>query len=301
MSDNGRHQFDPTPEGRVAYLESLLDPFEPWIDHGPVFVEHLDDEDPRVREIALRGLWYSPDASLIERLIEMAENDPSLQVRAAAISGLGIYIYEGEMADYDFDFGPMTELVREDELPEAEFERVKAFLLGLHADEARSLDERRRALEALSFLSDPKVADLIEAAYNRPEPEMKITALFAMGRSGMTRWTDILARELFNAEHDIQREAIRAVGEIGLTELGKDVWRLTYADDREIMLEAIEALGQTGWEGAFERLDELALHPDSEIAGTAEEALAEWHLMSEILNEDDELGPDFDLDWGELD
>ena len=301
MNDNGRHEFDLTPEGRIAYLEALLEAFEPWGDYGPIFVGHLDHEDPRVRATAIRGLWYLPHSNLIDRLIEMAERDPSAEVRAAAVSGLGIYIYEEEMASYDPDRQAATELVGEEEISEADFERVRSFLLEVYADETRSLDERRFAIESLGFSSDPEVADLIEEAYNRPEREMKISALFAMGRSGMGRWVDILARELYNAEREIQREAIRAVGEIGMDELGKDVWRLTYAEDREIMLEAIDALGRIGWEGGFERLEELTMDPDPEIVQVAEEALDEWLMMSELLGEDEEPDWDLDVDWDEID
>jgi HEAT repeat protein len=297
MNNNGKHGPDLTPEERIAFLESLLENSAPWTDNASIFIQFLNDEDPQVRALAIRGLWYYPEPALIDQLIEMAEQDPSPLVRARAISGLGIYMYEGEMADYGFDFGPMTEILREEELPQADFARVKEFLLNVHADGTRSLDERRFALEALSFLSDSETADLVEEAYNQPEREMKISALFAMGRSGLIRWTDILQRELYNDDWDIQREAIRAVGEIGLDELGKDLWRLTYADEREVMLEALAALAQTGWEGAFDRIDELTLDPDQEIALAAEEAMDEWLLMNEIQSLGDE--PEFDLDWDE--
>jgi HEAT repeat protein len=301
MSDNGRHEFDATPEGRVAYLESLQDVSEPWVDHTPIFVEYLDDEEPQVRTAALRGLWYPPDYGLIDRIIDMATHDPSVDVRTAAISALGIYIYEGEMAEYGLDLGPATDMLREEELPEADFVRVQDFLLGVYADETRSLGERGHAIESLGFMSDPKVSDLIEEAYHRPEREMKVSAIFAMGRSGMARWTEILGRELYNADQDIQREAIRSAGEIGLTELGQDLWRLTYAEDKDIMLEATDALGQSGWEGAFERLEELTLDPDPEIAEVAEEALDEWLMMRQLLEQADAFDEDMDLDWDQED
>jgi HEAT repeat protein len=297
MNDNGQNEQELTAEQRVAFLESLIEHDDPWSDNGPFFVQHLDDEDPQVRAVAIQGLWFSPDPALVNRLIEIAEQDPSPMVRARAIGGLGIYMYEGEMADYDFDWGQLAEILREDELPQADFVRARDFLLGVYADETRSLDERRFAIESLGFLSDPEVAYLVEEAYNRPERDMKISALFAMGRGGLIRWTEILRRELNNADRGIQREAIRAAGEIGLTELGKDLWRLTYADDRDLMLEAVEALGQTGWEGAFERLEELTIHPDQEIAQLAEEALEEWFLMDKLQREDYDL----ELDWDEDD
>ena len=297
MNNNGRHGPDLTPEERIAFLESLLENSAPWTDNGLIFIQFLDDNDPQVRALAIRGLWYYPEPALIDRLIEMAEQDPSPLVRARAVNGLGIYMYEGEMADYGYDFGPMTEILREEELPQADFVRAKEFLQSVYADGTRSLDERRFALEALSFLSDPEIADLVEEAYNQPEREMKISAVFAMGRSGLIRWTDILGRELYNDDWEIQREAIRAVGEMGLDELGKDLSRLTYADEREIMLEALAALAQTGWEGAFDRIDELTLDTDQEIAQAAEEAMDEWILMNEIQSLDDE--PELDLDWDE--
>jgi HEAT repeat protein len=297
MSENGKNEIPLSPEERVAFLDSLLGFEEHWVEHGRIFVKHLDDEDPQVRAKAIEGIWYHSEPALIDRLIDMAEHDSSPTVRTAAISGLGIYVYEGEMADYEYDWGPMTEMLREDELPEADWLRVRDYLLDVHNDTTRPIDERRFALESLSFLGDPEVADLIEEAYHRQEHEMKLSALFAMGRSGMVRWTDILTKELYSANRDIQREAIRAVGEIGLTELGEDVWRLTFADDQSIMLEAIEALGQTGWEGAFERLENLTLDPDPEIAEVAEAALEEWLWISEALRQSEEM--DLDLDWDE--
>lgn len=300
MNDNGRHEFDLTPEGRIAYLESLSESFEPWVDHSPIFIAHLDHEDPQVRAAAVRGLWDSPDPSLIDRLIGIADKDPSPEVRAAAIGGLGIYIHEGVMAGYDLESGLMTDLIEEDELTETDFERVQAYLLGVFSDQKRTPEERRSAVEAVSFLTEPEVVEVIENAYQQPEREWKISALFAMGRSGMGRWADVLAQELHNPDQEIQLFAIRAVGEIGLAELGKDLWRLTYAEDKDVVLEAIEALGQTGWSEAFERLEELTAARDPDIAQVAEEALDEWLLMSELTAEDDDLDSDL-LDWDDND
>ncbi len=119
-----------------------------------------------------------------------------------------------------------------------------------------------------------------------------------MGRSGLSRWADILTQEIHSASLDIQLEAVRAVGAIRMDELGEDLWRLTYADDKDLRLEAIEALGQTGWEGGFERLDELTLDSDTEVADVAEEALSEWLLMRELEEEAGDLDEDWDHDLG---
>jgi len=297
MSDNGRNEHDMTPEGRVAYLETLMARDEPWADFGPVFVGFLDDEDPEVRATAVRGLWSSSDPSLVERLLDMATHDSSAMVRARAISGLGIYIYDGLMMVLDEDEEPGDELLGDEQITEAQFRQVREYLLTVYNDEDRTTDERRYAIESLAFLFEPEVADLIEDAYNSSDKDMKVSAVFAMGRNGLTRWNDILARELYSADPDIQREAIRAVGELGPPELGQDLLRLTYADDPEIKIEAIEALGQSGWEGAFERLEELTLDLDPDVADLAEGALEEWLMWREVLEGADDLDADEDPSW----
>ena len=177
------------------------------------------------------------------------------------------------------------------------FLKVKELLLSIYRDENKPLDERRFAVEALSFCSDKEILAIIEEAYAHSNSKMKLSAIFGMGRSGNVRWTETILKEMYNPDSELQREAIRAAGEVGLTETGKDLWRLTYSEDREVQLEAIWALGQSGWEGAFERLDELSLlSADLEIQEAAEAALEEWYIYSGALADEifDENGFDFD-------
>lgn len=286
----------PPKEERIAVLKRIVEDQNYVTDYSPVLRDYLDDPDAEVRMLAIQGLWDYPEPEFIPLLFDAAESDPDEQVRCRAIITLGRYIYEGEMADYDFDFGSMDEIMRFDELPQEEFLKVKAFLSGIYRDEGKTLDERRFAVEALSFLSDDEILDIIEEAYAHSDPRMKLSAIFGMGRNGNVRWTEIILNELYNPDPELQHEAIRAAGEAGLTEAGKDLWRLTYAEDRQTQLEAIWALGQSGWEGAFHRLDELSLDNDPEIREAAEAALEEWYIYSGALADEmfDENG--FDLD-----
>jgi hypothetical protein len=229
--------------------------------------------------LAIEGMWEYPEPELIPILSAAADADGDEEVRCAAIRTLGRYVFEGDMAAYDCDFGDLDDLVREDELPREDFETVRAFLCVVYGDSNKSLNERRFAVEALSFLNDEEVHAVILEAYAHPERDMKRSALFAMGRNGNGRWTDILQQEIYSADPELQWEAIRAAGEASLEEAGKDLWRMTYADDREIQLMAIWALGQSGWDGAFDRLEELALSStDEEVRDTAEAAIEEWDL-----------------------
>jgi HEAT repeat protein len=284
-------------EEKIQFLKRIVEGEDYFTDYLPVLNDFLDDEEAEVRKLALTGLWDYPTPEMIEVLFDKAENDPDEKVRCRAITTLGRYIYEGEMADYDFDWGSLKEIMCEDELPQEDFLQVKEFLLGFYRDQEKTLDERRFAVEALGFLTDPEVFEIIEEAYAHPDKKMKMSAIFAMGRSGNVRWEDAILDELHSPVKELQIEAIRAAGESGFEGAGRVLQRLTYSDDRDVKLESIWALGQTGWEGAFERLDELTyLGEDAEIREAAELALEDWFLYSGSLEGDYEEG-----DWEEFD
>lgn len=272
-----------TREEKIEFLTHIVEGEDYSTDYWPVLRDYLEDEDAEVRSLALDGLWDYPVPELITPLLEMVRNDPSQEVRSKAIVTLGRYIYEGTMADYDFDWGAMEELMREDELPEEDFLRVKDFLLELVRDEGQSLDSRRFAIEALSFLNEPAVQDLIEAAYAHPDVKMKVSAVFAMGRQGDRRWADTLLKELDSEVKELQYEAVRAAGEAGLDKAVPRLKELALDDDKDLRLEAIWALGRIGGEGVSEFLYDLADDADEEVREMAEAALEELSLWSEDL------------------
>jgi HEAT repeat protein len=274
---------------KIEFLTRVVEGEDYSTDYWPMLRDYLEDKDAQVRSLALDGLWDYPVPELIVPLFEIARNDPSQKVRSKAIVTLGRYIYEGNMAVYDFDWGAMEELMREDELPEEDFLRVKDFLLKLVRDEGQPLDSRRFAIEALSFLNEPEVQDLIEAAYAHPDVNMKVSAIFAMGRQGDQRWADSLLKELDSEVKDLQYEAVRAAGEACLDKAAPRLEELALVDDKNLQLEAIWALGKIGGEDVSEFLYDLADNEDREIREMAEAALEELNLWSEAL-EWDELG-----------
>lgn len=294
------HMAELSKEEKLELLERIVEIPNYVGDEASTLQRYLDDPEAEVRTLAIKGLWHYPEPEFIPPLVAAAEQDPDEGVRCQAIRTLGRYIYEGAMADYEFDFGAMEELVRVDELPQEDFLQVKEFLLGIYRDEDKSIDERRYAVEAISFLFDEEVSAIIEEAYAHADPNMKLSAIFGMGRNGSNQWADMLRKEMYNPDPKIQWEAVRAVGEAQMDALGKDLWRLTYSEDPDIQEIAIWALGQSGWEGAFERLEELSMDGnDPEIQEIAEEALEEWLFYSEIWDNDEFLDDDeFDEDWG---
>jgi len=274
---------------KIEFLTRVVEGEDYVTDYWPVLRDYLEDKDAEVRSLALDGLWDYPVPELIAPLFEIARNDPSQEVRSKAIVTLGRYIYEGNMADYDFDWGAMEELMREDELLEEDFLRVKDFLLELVRDEGQPLDSRRFAIEALSFLNESEVQDLIEAAYAHPNVKMKVSAIFAMGRQGDQRWADTLLKELDSEVKELRYEAIRAAGEAYLDKAVPRLKELALADGKNLQLEAIWALGKIGGEDVSEFLYDLADDEDGEVREMAEAALEEVNLWPEDL-EWDELG-----------
>jgi HEAT repeat protein len=278
-----------TKEEKIEFLTHVVEGDDYSTNYWPVLRDYLEDKEAEVRSLALEGLWDYPVPELIAPLFEIARNDPNQGVRSKAIVTLGRYIYEGNMADYDFDWGAMEELMREDELPEEDFLRVQGFLLELVQDEGQPLDSRRFATEALSFLNEPEVQDLIEAAYAHPDVKMKVSAIFAMGRQGDPRWADIILKGLDSEVKELQYEAVRAAGEACLNEAAPRLEELALVDDKNLQLEAIWALGKIGGEGVSEFLYDLADDKDEEVREVVEAALEELNLRSEIL-EWDEFG-----------
>ena len=272
-----------TKEEKITFLTDVIEGEDYFTDYWPVLCDYLEDKDAEVRSLALDGLWDYPMPELIALLFEIARNDPSQEVRSKAIVTLGRYIYEGSMADYDFDWGAMEELMREDELPEEDFLRVRDFLFELVRDEGQPLDSRRFAIEALSFLNEPEVQDLIEATYTHPDVNMKVSAIFAMGRQGDQRWADPLLKELDSEVKDLQYEAVRAAGEACLDKAASRLKELALVDDKNLQLEAIWALGKIGGEDVSEFLYDLADDEDEEVREMAEAALEELNLWSEDL------------------
>jgi HEAT repeat protein len=243
-------------------------------------LKQLEHSDPDIRIDAIETLSECREDLAITCLIQHAETDATPDVRCAALLALGQFIYLGAISDYG-----MGDPQAFEEIPQEDYDRTRDFLLSVYRDKERSLDERRCAVEALSFGGGDDILDAIAELYARPEKAAKISALRAMGRSGSARWLDIVGRDLYSNDPDVQLEAIEAAGEMSADSMGKDLLRLTYSDDQDVMLSALWSLGQTGWEGAFDRLDEFTLHPDPEVREIADEAMDEWLFFNGLASD----------------
>ena len=137
-----------------------------------------------------------------------------------------------------------------------------------------SLEVRRRALEALANSSHPAVEHLIRAAYTHGHHELKLGAIFAMGRTCNKLWREQLLAELESADNECVYEAIRACGQIQLSESVSRIGEFTLSEDQDLQLIAIWSLGEIGGRRAFEILTSLEeVAAGDELAAAIDEAL----------------------------
>ena len=252
---------------QISESEGWQDAFE------PVYCKCMDDESPAVRQAAIVALWDLAEPRHIEPLMEKAQSDPDREVRAKAASVLGIYIYEGLFGD---------------RVSEGAYVAVRKALLDLARDPDEGLVVRRMAIEALSFSTDESVQKLIDWAYEHPSIELKMTALFAMGRSRSACWFDTLLREIDSTERRLRIEAINAAAEAELAIATPKLRSLTASSDREIKLAAVWALAHTRGPGALETLEMCAESDDDELRRVANGAIEEFYEAgSDNMDTDD--------------
>ncbi len=229
----------------------------------------LDDEDPVARSTAIRLLWQSEEEKLAPRLLTLLVEDPNPIVRAAAATGLGIFVYLGEL----------------EEISAETFNQVMTGLIEVH----RGSDEilvRRRALEALGYASHPDVPVFIQQAYESNDEDWLQTALFAMGRScDQERYARMVLRMFEHPDMVVRYEAIRAAGELELSSAREALFDLLEegTDDDDIYFAAIWALSKIGGQGV-RNLIEMNLEEavDAEELQLLEEALENLDFTEQV-------------------
>lgn len=286
---NRNHRM--SKKDKLNWLADIADGLRPLDSRASKLVLRLlDDPDAQVRAEAVSCLWHTADPMWIEELLTKSQRDPDLDVRTRAISTLGHYIVDAEIelfSDTDSD---------ERALSESDVQRVVDFLFETAQNALLSVDERRYSIEALAFLDDPEVDELIEWSYSQNDPRYRASALFAMGRGGNLRWTDHVLMEMHSANREVQYEAVRAAGELGLQEATEDLIRLVRGRgvEKALRLRAIYSLGEAGDDRAYPVLEELCHARDREVREAAREAAEEWLMSSmadrfEIDQEDEGL------------
>lgn len=261
-----------TVESRRAIMQMVAETSEAdfLLDFEGIGFFGLDDPDGMVRQAAISVLWMDESPALLSRLLDLAQNDPMVAVRASAASELGRFILLGELED----------------LPQEDSDAVQALLLRLWNDREQPLDVRRRALEALANCSHDMVPGAIREAYASPDQPMRVSAVFAMGRTYDEQWTDQVLEEIVSDDQELRYEAARAAGSLNLVEAIPALAKLTVDDDREVQEVAITSLGEIGSREALRTLNLLAEKAledgDQELADAVEDAIGNATLMNDL-------------------
>lgn len=206
-----------------------------------------EDPDDKVRLLAVQTLDDYEDKSLVQLLLRFLRQDQTVEVRAAAASGLGKYVYAGEL----------------DEIPARMLHEIEEALLAVvqGQDDPRV---RRAALESLGYSSREEVAPLIAAAYANAEKEWVASALFAMGRSANPDWEPQVLAKLDSPYPLVRAEAAQAAGELELSEALPRLLELLDDPDEATRSASIWSLSQIGGEGVRQALEKLYKNADTD-------------------------------------
>ncbi len=255
------------PERRFNLLDDLTDlseaNFEMCFD--AVFRLALDDESAPARAAAIRGLWEVEEPDLMGRFLHLMQCDPAIEVRAAAASALGRFVYLGEV----------------DEITPAQTRRIEDALFAT-INGKDEIEVRRRALEAVAYSGRPEVAALIREAYGSTEVKLRVSAVFAMGRSADEQWAPQVMAELESVAPEIRFEAARAAGELELEDAVPALAKMGDDSDRQVREAAIWSLSQVGGPRARKALKHLLRKAEADERDFVLDALDNLDFTDEV-------------------
>lgn len=241
---------------------------DPKLNFDDIFHACLRDLDEIVRVRAIEGLWEYENHSLIDTFINMLREDRQESVRAAAALALGRFALLAELGKLRPDDGA----------------KVEKALAEVIDDQEEQLGVRRRAVEAIATLSLPEVTEIIQEAYQSDDDQMRVSAIYAMGRNSDPAWLPTLVKELSNPDTEMRFEAAGACGGLGEDEAVPHLVRLIHDLDAQVQLSAIAALGKFGGNEAGAALRECLNHTEEHIRGAAEDALEELGFSKDPLS-----------------
>jgi HEAT repeat protein len=257
--------IEPGRRRQIVYrlVELAEDNFK--LDFNSIFWNCLKDQDAEVRCKAIDGLWENEETSLIDPLINLLKQDNSEKVQAAAAAALGGFAM----------------LAEHKKLRSCHVSEVCRALLATIGDNSKSIDVKRRALEAAASLNLPQVKKAIMEAYRSNNAKLRTSAIYAMGKNCDAYWLPILLKALASADTKIRYEAAGSCGELEEEEAIPYLVELINDPDIDVQLATIQAMGKIGGTEAKEHLEQCLSNPNGIISRMAEQALQELRTNEE--------------------
>lgn len=274
LFERAAKQLDRERRVELAQRLSELAEDQPELDLEPAMVALARDDASEVRRLAAASLWESFNAETVRLVLGMAQSDRDLEVREVALISLASYALS-------FEVGKLRSTVGEE---------LKAALQSMVGDEAAPLVVRRRALEAIGVFNENSVRELIKWGFGHRDRDVKISAVYAMGRSADDFWLPEVMQALSSTDMGICFEAARAAGEIELDQAVPRLTDLTRGADREVATNAVFALASIASEEAVSAIRQLAASEDEFLRDLGEEALEALRTTHDPLD----LAPEMD-------
>ena len=231
-----------------------------------IFLSSLRDPEADVRSEAINGLWENEEPALIPVLIDLLNNDPEEKVQATAAQALGRFALMAEINS----IAPKYAI------------QVGQALLDVFNDRNKSIEVRRRALEAVSPLTTEQVKTAIKTAYESLDERLKISAVYAMGKNCDNKWLPFVLKELKNSDAEIRYEAVTACGEIADEDIMQYLIPAANDEDIDVQLAVIQALGKIGGNEAKLYLQKHADEPNEALRDAIEMALKEISILGDM-------------------
>jgi HEAT repeat protein len=235
-------------ERRQALLEDLneMGAADDLLSFENIGRHAIGDQDALVRTNAVQLLWGFEARDLVNHFINLLESDPVPEVRAAAATGLGLFVYRGEV----------------DLLPKADLEKIEDTLLFAAKDQSEMV--QCRALESIGYSSRKDVAKLIETAFTSGGHDKMASALIAMGRSMDPQWQKTILQMLNSKIPLLRAEAARAAGEIDIKESIPQLVELCSDSEEIVRYAAVWSLSEIGGDQARHTLEQLFREADDD-------------------------------------
>jgi HEAT repeat protein len=236
------------------------------LNFNTIFINCLNDPDEDVRSEAIDGLWEDEEPVLIPILIGLLNKDPSEKVQANAALALGRFALMAELGSISPRYGVQLAQV----------------LLDVSGNKNKSIEVRRRALEAVAPISTEQVKTAIKTAYESRDERLSISAVYAMGKNCDSKWLPYLLKELKNADAEMRYEAVNALGEVGDEEILQYLIPVAGDDDIDVQLAVIQALGKIGGNEAKLYLQKHAKDENEAVSDAIEQALNEISIQDDM-------------------
>ena len=259
-----------SPGKRIQLIDDLVTTAEENVelDFEVIFKHALSDPEPQVKQKAISGLWESNDRMMIVPLMNLLRCDSSENVRASAAIALGKFSLLAHMG----------------EIPPTDGTSLEKLLLEVIENPEETAEVRSRSLQAVAPLNSPQVREVIRKAYFSIDPKLRLSSLYAMGKTAEAEWLSILMAEIHSENPETRYEVAIALAEIGEEDAVTYLVPLIHDRDSEVQLAAVYALGSIGGSLAEQTLKACLTDDDETIQEAAKDAL------EELEGDEDPLG-----------